>query len=119
MKKTDDYKSLLVIVIGFSTLGFIFRNHMLIYIGVALGTAGLISGYALQGILWVWNKIAQVLGYINSRILLSVIFYIFLFPIALMSRIGKKDALHLKKAGGSIFDVRNHKYTKEDLENTW
>lgn len=119
MKKTDDYKSLLVIVIGFCLLGIVFKNDNMIYFGLITGVAGLISTHALQGILWVWNKIAQVLGFINSRILLSVIFYVFLFPIAILSRMGKKNGLHLKNIGNTVFDTRNHKYTKEDLEDTW
>lgn len=119
MKKTEDLKSLLVIVIGFCTLGLMFKNNKLILLGLAIGIAGLASGLALKGIIWVWTKIAEVLGYINSRILLSAIFYIFLFPIALLSRLGKKNTLHLKKEPGSIFTERNHKYTAADLENVW
>jgi len=43
-----------------------------------------------------WMKIALFLGYINSRILLSLCFYLMFTPIGLVQRISGRDALELK-----------------------
>jgi len=69
-----------------------------------------------------WLKLAEVLGAVNSRILLGVIFYLFLTPIALLSRLVRGDFLHLKKgtgAGRSYWQPRDHAYTPEDIAKLW
>jgi hypothetical protein len=131
MKKqseSEKLKSILVIVVGFLvfyTLAdrkYIFadyKKHIFYYIAFGVGLLSLISTAARNGILFLWGKIAQVLGWINTRVLLSAVFYLFLFPIAIISRLFSKNMLQLKKQQGSVFIERNHQYTKEDLENTW
>lgn len=76
-----------------------------------------IAGWA---IVWVWYKIAQILGWINSRIILTILFYLFLFPISVIYRLFNKDQMHIKKpASGSMFSERNHQYNSADFENMW
>lgn len=63
-----------------------------------------------------WMMIAKVLGYINSRILLSIIFFLILTPIALlMILLGKSGFIKSAKGKKSLFVTRNHMYTKADL----
>lgn len=64
-----------------------------------------------------WMQLAKVLGYINSRILLSIIFFLILTPIALLMRLLGKTQF-VKKAGSqqSLFVSRNHLYNSKDLE---
>jgi hypothetical protein len=68
-----------------------------------------------------WFKLAEILGWINSRILLTGIFYILLFPIAMLFKLTGKDNLQLKsqKDNDTVYERRNHKYVPKDLENTW
>jgi hypothetical protein len=73
-----------------------------------------------KAIEWAWFKLALALGWVNSRILLSVIYFVFLMPIAWVSRLFTKDPLTLRKRNTStLFVTRNHIYTKKDLENIW
>jgi hypothetical protein len=61
-----------------------------------------------------------MLGWTNSRILLSVIYFGFLLPIAVFSRVFTKDPLTLNgRKAGSLFVSRNHAYKKDDLKNIW
>ncbi len=86
---------------------------------IALG-AGVLSLFIESAIVWVWGKFALGLGWINTRILLSAVFFIFLTPFAMLSRIfSKKSALKLKNDSKTTFVERNHTYTKKDLENIW
>lgn len=65
-----------------------------------------------------WMMIAKVLGFINSRILLSIIFFLILTPIALLMRLlGKSSFVKAAGTAGSLFVTRNYVYTKADLEN--
>ncbi len=127
MQNQDRYKTILVIVIGFLVIAWIlfvkeYTNVSAILAKVAVGI-GLISifiPFVAKGVEWVWLKFAHVLGWINSKILLSIIFFLFLLPIAVLSRLFTKDPLKLRgREMKSLFTNRNHLYTKEDLENIW
>lgn len=115
----NTYKTILTIVAGFLVLAYVFTSQTLIYVATAIGVLSLLSKHIANLFIWIWDKIALVLGYINTRILLSVLFYVFLVPIAFLSRLFSKDNMHLKKSEGSIFYVRNHTYEPKDLENMW
>tara|TARA_B100000508_G_C11288802_1_gene194197 strand:- start:90 stop:464 length:375 start_codon:yes stop_codon:yes gene_type:complete len=117
-------KNLFVIVLGLSILSFIFKidglpNKWLIAIASLIGTVGLSSKVAAQTIVAAWIKIGNALGWVNSRILLSIIFFILLTPIAWLYRMINKDPLKKKKSEHSTFVNRNHQFTKADLENVW
>ena len=65
-----------------------------------------------------WMKIAQVLGRISSAVLLTLVFFLMLTPMAVMRRIfSRQDVLQLKKKEATYFTIRNHTYTAGDLKN--
>jgi len=120
MQNQDRYKTILVIVTGLLIIAYIFELAWLSKTAILIGLVSIFVPVAAKGIEWVWLKLAHVLGWINSKILLSIIFFIFLLPIALLSRIFTKDPLKLKgREIKSLFTDRNHTYSKEDLENIW
>jgi len=87
---------------------------------MGIGIAVIALPITAKWIEWIWLKIAFGLGWINSRILLSVIYFLFLLPIAWVSRFFTKDPLRLRrKDTPSVFLTRDHLYKKEDLENIW
>ncbi len=119
--KQDLFKNITVITGGFLVIGLIFELNVLIYIATVVSMGSVLIPPLGHLINWLWMKLAFGLGWVNSRVLLSLIYYVFLFPIALVSRIFKKDSLLLKKDPKSTtyFECRDHTYTKEDLENIW
>ncbi len=124
MSAAEKTKAQLVIVTGMLVLYFIFkaRYPWFLYIGAGVGVISLAVPVLGDLIVKGWYKLAEILGAINGRILLSIIFFIFLTPIALLSRLFvKKNPLALKKqeSGGSAFTERNHLYTAKDMENVW
>ena len=50
-----------------------------------------------------WMKIASVLGYVNSRILLSLVFYLLFVPYNLVMRLIRRDPLNRRKAGRASY----------------
>ena len=125
MANQDRYKTILVIVIGFTALGWFIKRRWdtetyLVEIAFAIGLISIFIPPAAKAIEWAWLKFALGIGWINSRILLSVIYFVFLMPIAWLSRLFTKDPLMLKaKKSASLYNTRNHQYKKEDLENIW
>lgn len=92
--------------------------RILFFIALGIGVASFFPPLE-RLVVWIWGKIALVLGWINTKIILSLVFFIFLTPFALLSRIFSKNALQLKQESKSTFVERNHTYTKKDLENIW
>lgn len=110
----------LAIVVGFVALSLIFKLPVLTYIALVIGFGSLLSTAIQRGIIFVWEKFAKVIGTVNSYLLLSIIFFIFLTPIALLMKVFKgKDDLRLKKPTETNYFERNFKFKKEDLTNIW
>ena len=114
-------------VVGFLCLHFLLQNKFpetskyLLCVSLGLGLVFMIIPALGEIILKGWFKLAEILGWINSRILLTGIFYILLFPIAMLFKLTGKDNLQLKsqKDNDTVYERRNHKYVPKDLENTW
>ncbi len=73
-----------------------------------------------------WFGFSHVLGFFMSKVLLSIIYILILMPVAIVRHMLGKDSLGLKKFTGtaeakktSAFVVREHTFTKEDLENPY
>ncbi|MFB0945848.1 MAG: hypothetical protein QMB24_06855 [Spirosomataceae bacterium] len=120
LNKKPDGNVTLAIVVGFVALSLIFEIPILTYLALAVGFGLLLSTTIQRSIIFVWEKIAKVIGTVNSYLLLSIIFFIFLTPIALLMKLlNNKDSLRLKKPTDSNFFERNFKFKKEDLVNIW
>lgn len=64
------------------------------------GTAFAITGLLLpKALYWpnkVWMKVGHVLGWINSRIILGVVYFFLFTPMAIVRRLMGKDSLNRK-----------------------
>ena len=121
MKQQKEIQNVLVILLGFTLLFFLFHWEGFLWIGGLLGIPALISSSLRNYMLKFWGQVASGLGAINSRIILGLIFFLILTPIALLSRLFSKDKMQLKKKAdkASYFKMRNHVYSSEDFENPW
>lgn len=119
--ETKTYQGILAMVTGFMLLYLIFNKTWLLYLSASVGVITLVSSQAANLIYKYWMKLAQILGTINSKILLTIIFFLFLTPLSFLYRLLNKDTLQLKKDSSktSYFITRNHTYTKADLEKMW
>ncbi|MDW3194056.1 MAG: SxtJ family membrane protein [Cytophagales bacterium] len=118
--KQQDYKTVLVMVLGLLIIAIWREWTWLTYTSIGIGLAAVISNRILTLIVKGWFGLAKVLGYINSRILLTVVYVLILMPLAFLSRMFGNNSVQLKKKNGeSYFETRNHKYVKADLENPW
>jgi hypothetical protein len=113
-------ETLLVIATGMTAFFFMTDRKELLYIGLGLGILGLAVPIAANYIHLGWTGLAKVLGFINSHIILTVIFFLALTPLALIRRFSKKDTLQLRrKTEKSYFSEREHSYEAKDLGNPW
>ncbi len=118
--KTNPTKTVLIISIGFILVFLLTKAHWAIIVALIIGIIGAFSSYLSRQIDFVWMKLSRLLSLIIPNILLSIIFYLFLFPIALMSRLFlKKDPLMLKNTHESVFKSSNKKFEKTSFEKPW
>ena len=89
--------------------GRIGRAEILGGVGLFLLAAGLTYPRALKYPSALWWKFALALGYVNARVLLTVLFAIVLVPISLIWRLTGKDPLARRRGqwnGWSPYPVR-------------
>ena len=87
---------------------------------IIIGVSGIISNKISNAIDYLWMKLAKVLSFIVPNILLSLVFYLILFPIATLSRIfGNKNALQLKNSTDSLWLISNDHIGKPSFEKMW
>ena len=64
-------------------------------------------------------KFAELLGFVMNKVILGIVFFIFLTPIAFLSKVFKRNTMHVKKDAATYFSERNFTYTKKSLEQLW
>ncbi len=117
MKWQQKHISLLVIAIGFGILFFFLRKEWMM-VPVGMSVVGFVIAPIGEFIHLTWMMIAKVLGFINSHILLSILFFFALTPTALLMRLlGKGSFLKSSNGKNSVFVTRNYLYSKADLAN--
>lgn len=121
MNREKNLESCLVISMGLVLLWFIYQLKWLLAIALIIGIIGLFFNALATGITWFWYKLSDILGFVMSKLLLSIVFFVILFPIALLSRLFNKNTLQLKKKTDleSYWKLRNHEYTAKDMEHIW
>lgn len=116
----NNYKSTLTIVIGFLLLSYYFHSKPLLVISISVGIIAIFSEKANDKIIWIWNKLTEVLGQIMPNVLLTIVFYLFLTPLALLNRINrKKNPLQLRNETSSTFISKRKEFSKASLEKIW
>jgi hypothetical protein len=65
-----------------------------------------------------WMKLAGLLGYVNSRVLLSLVFYLLFVPYSLVARLVGRDPLNRRKRGRASYWIPREttKQAKEQFE---
>lgn len=122
MKREKVLEAMLTITVGLLVLFLIFKAAWLLTAAVVVGLIGVFSNYLSEKITQGWMKFAEVLGRINATILLSLVFFVVVTPMAFLRRLfGGKDLLSLRNARKtpSLYEERNHAYEANDLEDTW
>lgn len=105
-------------IIGFSLIGWYLDFLWLNLFASILGLVGILRQSWAEKIVAAWLFVGEKIGWVNSRIILSIIFFLMLTPLAFLYRLTKKNHLQLKKIenGGSYFIERNKSFVKEDFE---
>lgn len=122
MSEAEKSKAQLVIVTGLVIFSYIFKSAStyLLYAAAIVGVLCIFIPIFGDYLVKAWFKIAEGLGWFNSRVILTVMFYVFLSPIAAVYRLMTKNPMGVKRPdSSSVYVERNHTYAPKDLENIW
>ena len=106
---------LTIILAGFGKGSFVYFGS----VGGLLIISGIIAPSLLKPLQKIWMILAVLLGFIMTRLILLILFYLILTPIGILARIFGKDFLDLKllKDRDSYWNKRESgKYEKLDTE---
>ena len=79
------------------------RAEIVAAISAALIVAALIRPASLALLASGWGRVGHALGWVNSRLLLTVLFVLVLWPIGVVSRLLGSDPLDRRRRAGSFW----------------
>ncbi len=109
----------LVLTTGFLVIFFISGNRLFLYIAATFGITGIFIKPLAKLVAIGWFKLADILNFFVSKIVLGTLFFVVLWPVSLLYRIGNRDKLRLKRNGQTLWIERNYKYSSSDLDKIW
>lgn len=125
MSKSKIYEALLVISTALLVLYLfgLFKNgvsrEIYIYLACGIGITGIFIKPLGKLIARGWYKLADLLNFVMSKVILGIVFIFILVPVATLYKLTGKDNLLLKRSPKSKWVTREHKYSAGDLKNIW
>ena len=93
---------------------------------ITLPLGSLFIGWALihpESLVWVhkpWMFIAEKIGWVNTRIIMTIFFYVILMPIGMIMRMAGKDPMARKfDSQLSSYRIKNEPQPKEHMETPY
>ena len=112
---TDSGLALLLLTL---LVGLLANQHLTLLAAIAEVLILLIAPVLIFPFTFLWLNISELLGKIMSKVILTLVFLIFVCPVSFIRKAMGKDTLRLKKFkkdSNSVFTERNHTYSRTDL----
>jgi hypothetical protein len=108
----SQFESLLVIVAGLLIIAYLKTNVWLGGVAFSFLTLGLIIKPLRVFIHKLWWKLAHILGYINGKIIFTILYILMIVPFSFFYNRNNKRTKPLH----TNFKERNHTFVAEDLK---
>lgn len=125
MSKSKIYEALLVISTAFLVL-YLFgiikhgeSKEIFIYLACGIGISGIFIKPLGKLIARGWYKLADLLSYVMSKLIMALVYMVVLVPVAMLYKLTKKDKLLLRRSSKTKWISREHQYSADDLKNIW
>jgi hypothetical protein len=119
MERSKTLETSLVLTTGLLLIFIFTQNELFLYISFGMGFTGIFIKPIAKYIAIAWFKLADILSYVSSRIILGTLFFIILYPVSILYNLTNNDKLRLKRSEISNWVVRNHKFSATDFEKIW
>lgn len=121
MDRLTTLKTINILILALLVAFLVFGVQWLLWIAMLLCLGNALESRITSAIACYWMKFAAVLGAFNSKVILTLIFYLILTPLAFVYRIFNHhlvDHFRINKRQ-SYFEDLNKTYTQKDFEKTW
>jgi uncharacterized membrane protein len=116
----EEVKTVLILCIALIIAYLYSGSRIFLYLSVILGVLGILFKQVAHYVHLIWMLLARILSKVVPNILLIIIYYFFLFPIALLSRLFRKsDPLILRNVLNSTFVKSEKKFDRSSFLNPW
>jgi hypothetical protein len=112
-------ETVLVITVGLLGLYFVFKKKGFLDAALIVGLMGVFSFYLSEKIDLIWGWLSRVMGMVSNAVLLTVVFFLVLTPMAFMRRMRKLGLRRFDPNATSNFLRREQVFEKKDLEKVW
>jgi uncharacterized membrane protein len=121
LDKLGIFQTIHVLTLALLIAFLIFGNRWLLWAAVFLAVANTFENPLTTWIAKGWLAFAHWIGRINSQILLTLIFFLFLTPVAWLYRLFNRSLVEHFRAdnSASTFQERNHRWEPTDFEKIW
>ena len=119
MNKYKTIITILSILTWLVILHLITKIIIILYFATLLLILILTSYKSRNFIIYLWTKFGELLGFINSRIILFILFYLFITPYSLFLRIVLRKSSILVKNNLTSFIKKDRAYSANDFRNMW
>lgn len=120
MNREKQLETILVLILALGVLFWIYGTVYFLWAAGILGLIGVFIPYVADKIHWAWMKLAHAIGFVMSKVLLTIVYVLVLLPLSFLSRVfGSKNGVALKPGSKSYYTERNYTYTKDSMDNVW
>ena len=112
----------LVLTAVFLVMFLHFHDRTLIFCSLGAVVITILFPVMLKPISYIWYGLAEILGMVMSRIILTAVFFLVITPIGFVKRVVSNDHLlteRWKKDSESLFTVRDKKFMSADIEKPY
>jgi hypothetical protein len=117
--KRKHVETIIVICAFLLLIGRINRSWNYVYIASVVAILSFTWKWFRENVHWLWMKLAEAMGFVTGKILLTVVFIIVVIPLSFFAKLRGKLNMNLKSGRETYFKTRNHNFAKEDLEHPW
>ncbi|OGS10895.1 MAG: hypothetical protein A2234_04060 [Elusimicrobia bacterium RIFOXYA2_FULL_58_8] len=119
--REKDLETIVILAAAALVFFLIFRKNAFIFAAFGLLLLGLFFKCTAAAVSAGWLKFAEVLGTFNTRVILGLVYFVVLTPIALVFRALIKRHVNSPRTAfdGTYFTVRDHSFGAPDFEKMW
>jgi hypothetical protein len=117
-QQLQELETIAVLATFLLVLSLVSGRHALVITAIALLLVGLFVKPVASAISKVWLKASEYLGAFNSKVILTLVFFLFLTPMAVLYRMFSKHPMQLKNDATvrTLYWERNKLYSAGDFE---
>jgi hypothetical protein len=120
MNREKHLETILVLVFALGIFYWLRPVPAILVVAGVVAFIGIFIPFLAEKIHWAWMKLAMMMGFVMSKVLLTLVYVLFVLPLSFLSKsFRKKETMRLKRGASTYFTDRNFTYNKESLENVW